>query len=118
MRSKHLHDVDAGGVDKLVEKQLKRKGKELSVDDDFVDDSPKVKSLKKHKVSPSSSKPKKKKPSKKVPKLVKEKISIKVNTIYVSSLFCSLILVVKICCSSVNLVFKCFLAKCGIVLIL
>ncbi|XP_070009758.1 uncharacterized protein [Nicotiana sylvestris] len=77
MRSKHLHDVDVGGVDKLVENQLKRKGKELSVDDDFVDDSPKVPSVKKHKVSPSSSKPKKKKPSKKVPKLVKEKISIK-----------------------------------------
>ncbi|XP_075096414.1 uncharacterized protein LOC142174507 [Nicotiana tabacum] len=47
MRSKHLHDVDAGGVDKLVEKQLKRKGKKLSVDDDFVDDSPKVPSVKK-----------------------------------------------------------------------
>ncbi|XP_070007467.1 uncharacterized protein [Nicotiana sylvestris] len=77
MRSKHLHDVDVGGVDKLVDNQLKRKGKELSVDDDFVDDSPKVPSVKKHKVSPSSSKPKKKKPSKKVPKLVKEKISIK-----------------------------------------
>ncbi|XP_070003184.1 uncharacterized protein [Nicotiana sylvestris] len=77
MRSKHLHDVDAGGVDKLVEKQLKRKGKELSVDDDFVDDSPKVPSVKKPKVSPSSSKPKKKKPSKKVPKLVHQKISIK-----------------------------------------
>ncbi|XP_075096403.1 uncharacterized protein LOC107779659 [Nicotiana tabacum] len=49
MRSKHLHDVDVGRVDKLVENQLKRKGKELSVDDDFVDDSPKVPSVKKHK---------------------------------------------------------------------
>ncbi|XP_070013745.1 uncharacterized protein [Nicotiana sylvestris] len=52
MRSKHLHDVDVGGVDKLVENQLKRKGKELSVDDDFVDDSPKVPSVKKHKNEP------------------------------------------------------------------
>ncbi|XP_075112119.1 uncharacterized protein LOC142182094 [Nicotiana tabacum] len=52
MRSKHLHDVDAGAGDKLVEKQLKRKGKELSVDDDFVDDSPKVPSVKKPKNGP------------------------------------------------------------------
>ncbi|XP_070011349.1 uncharacterized protein [Nicotiana sylvestris] len=77
MRTKHLHDVDAGGGDKPVEKQLKRKGKELCVDDDFVEYSLKIPSVKKPKVSPSSSKPKKKKPSKKVPKLVHKKILVK-----------------------------------------
>jgi len=101
MRTKHLHDVDAGGGDKPVEKQLKRKGKELCVDDDFVEHSPKIPSVKKPKVSPSSSKPKKKKPSKKVPKLVHKKILVKVNTNYFSLQFFSVILVVKICCSSV-----------------
>nr|XP_009776115.1 PREDICTED: uncharacterized protein LOC104225938 [Nicotiana sylvestris] len=77
MRTKHLHDVDAGGGDKPVEKQLKRKGKELCVDDNFVEHSPKIPYVKKPKVSPSSSKPKKKKPSKKVPKLVYKKILVK-----------------------------------------
>ncbi|XP_019238869.1 PREDICTED: uncharacterized protein LOC109218928 [Nicotiana attenuata] len=77
MRSKHLHDVDAGGGDKPVEKQLKRKGKELCIDDDFVEDSSKIPSVKKPKVSPFSSKSKKKKPSKKVPKLVHKKILVK-----------------------------------------
>ncbi|XP_070010594.1 uncharacterized protein [Nicotiana sylvestris] len=49
MRTKHLHDVDAGGGDKPVEKQLKQKGKELCVDDDFVEHSPKIPSVKKPK---------------------------------------------------------------------
>lgn len=60
MKSKHLHDVDASGVDKPVDKQLKRKGKELRVDDDFVEDSLKLPTGKKPKVSPSTSKQKKK----------------------------------------------------------
>ncbi|XP_019261986.1 PREDICTED: uncharacterized protein LOC109239847 [Nicotiana attenuata] len=77
MRTKLLHDVDAGEGAKPVAKQLKRKGKELCEDDDFVEDSPKIPYVKKPKVSPASSKPKKKKPSKKVPKLVEKKILLK-----------------------------------------
>lgn len=84
MRTKLLHDVDARGGCKPIDKQLKRMGKALCEDDDFVEDVHKIPSVKKPKVSPASSKQKKKKkkPCKKLPKLVEKKNLVKVKNNY------------------------------------
>ncbi|XP_075096399.1 uncharacterized protein LOC107820707 [Nicotiana tabacum] len=83
MRTKQMHDVDAGGSSIPGGKQLKRKGKEVCVDDDFAQDVPKIPTVKKPKLSPASSKQKTKKQSKKLPKLVQKKNLVK-NRHYVA----------------------------------
>ncbi|XP_070020365.1 uncharacterized protein [Nicotiana sylvestris] len=69
MGTKQKHDVDAGETSTPV-KQVKRKGKEIFVDDDFVEEVPNLRTGKKAKVSPSSKNLKMKKHSKKHPKIV------------------------------------------------
>ncbi|XP_075103540.1 uncharacterized protein LOC142178108 [Nicotiana tabacum] len=72
-----MHDVDAGGSATPGGKQLKRKGKEVCVDDDFVEDVPKIPTVKKTKLPSASTKQKTKKQSKELPKLVQKKNLVK-----------------------------------------
>ncbi|XP_075096207.1 uncharacterized protein LOC142174327 [Nicotiana tabacum] len=68
-----MYDAEARGSATPGGKQLKRKGKEVCVDDDFVEDVPKIPTVKKPKLPPTSTKQKTKKQSKELPKLVQKK---------------------------------------------
>ena len=77
MRTKQKHDVDDGETSTPV-KQVKRKGKDISVDDDFVEEVPNLRTGKKA-MSPGSKNLKMKKHSKKYPKIVRNQSLAKVN---------------------------------------